>query len=590
MPPPDLSVDAVRAELARILESSLFASSTALSQLLRFTVEKTLAREADFLKEYCIATEVFHRKASFDPEADSIVRVQARKLRKRLLAYYEGPGRLDPVRIECTPGSYVPRFVEPAPAPPPDRSGEPRIPIAVLPFLNLSPALESAYFCDGLTEELIYALSRNPSLRVVARSSSFQFKGSSQDVRLIGRKLGAEYVVEGSVRSSDRGLRVTAELVNVADGFQVWSQRFDRTLSDVFRIQEEIAHSIAGALCSSIPRSRAGAPAVRPAPDLAAYDLYLKGRYHWNQRTEEGFARAVQYYEQAILKDPAFAKAYAGLAETYVLMMMHNLAAPLVLMPKARTAALAALSIEPELASAHSSLAAVRMLLDRDPQAAESEWRHALRLDPDYATLWHWYGIFCLAPQGRAGEALDALRRAEALDPFSVPIANDVGFVLYYARRLDEAIAQCRKALSLNPYFYRAILVMGRALAAQARCAAAVEHCLSARAFMPGKAFLCQLLGTLGFSYAAMHSKESALAVLEELQALAATHFASPFEIAIIQAALGAHDEALDSLEQALEQRSGWAVMLPVEPLLDPVRNHPRFASMLHRLYAHPGR
>jgi len=586
----EVPAEAVRAELARILRSRLFASSTAISDLVRFAVEKTLAGESDHLKEYSIGTAVFRRKESFDPSVDSIVRVQARKLRKRLGLYYASEGKLDPVQIVFLPGSYVPRFAQPAEPLPPKPTPRPRIAIAVLPFLNLSPDLESSYFCDGLTEELIYVLSKNPMLRVVARASSFQFKGANQDVRLIGSKLGAQYVVDGTVRRSGATLRVTVGLVNVADGYQIWAERYDREMAGILQVQEEIAQSIGAALSATVSTSQPAASPVRPTKDLAAYDLYLRGRYYWNQRTDEGFARAVQYYEDAILRDAEFAKAYAGLAETYALMMMHNLEAPVALMPKARTAALAALSIDPELASARSSLAAVRMLFDRDPRAAETEWQHAIRIDPEYATAWHWYALFCLAPQGRTQQALEAIRQAECLDPFSIPIANDVGFALYFARRYDEAIEQCCKALSLNPHFYRAIVLMARALAAGARFGEAVEQCLKARALMPGKAFLSQLLATLGFSYAGMTQREAAVATLEELRALANTHFAWPFDIAIVQAALGARDEAFASLREALEQRTGWAIFLPVEPLLDGLRDDARFPQLLEELYSRPGR
>ena len=583
MPDAGVHPEAVQAQVARILGSRLFASSAALSDLLRFTVEKTLGGEAGQLKEYRIGTAVFRRPQSFDPADDSIVRVQARKLRKRLELYYATEGRQDPVRIVYVPGSYVPRFSEPAKVSAPKQAPPPRIAVAVLPFLNLSPDLESAYFCDGLTEELIYVLSKKPALRVVARASSFQFKGIAQDVRIIGSKLGAQYLVDGTVRRSAGEVRVTVSLISVADGCQIWAERYDREMAGILEIQDEIARSIAAALSATVSAGPPAASPVRPVKDQAAYGLYLKGRYFWNQRTEEGFARAVECYERVILRDGEFARAYAGLAETYVLMMMHNLKAPAVVIPQARTAALAALSIDPELASARSSLAAVRMLFDRDPEAAEKEWQHALQIDPDYATAWHWYAVFCLSPQGRDREALEAIQQAERLDPFSIPIANDVGFVLYFARRYEETVEQCRKTLSLNPHFYRAIYLTGLALAAEARYAEAVEHCLKARALMPGNAFLSQVLAALGFGYARMGQRDAALTTLGELQNLP---FGSPVDVAVVQAALGAREEAFASLREAVAQRRGWVVFLPVDPL----RDDARLRQLLAELYPEPGR
>ena len=587
MPDAGVHPEAVQAQVARILGSRLFASSAALSDLLRFTVEKTLGGEAGQLKEYRIGTAVFRRPQSFDPADDSIVRVQARKLRKRLELYYATEGRQDPVRVVYVPGSYVPRFSEPAKVSAPKQAPPARIAVAVLPFLNLSPDLESAYFCDGLTEELIYVLSKKPALRVVARASSFQFKGIAQDVRIIGSKLGAQYLVDGAVRRSAGEVRVTVSLISVADGCQIWAERYDREMAGILEIQDEIARSIAAALSATVSAGPPAASPVRPVKDQAAYDLYLKGRYFWNQRTEEGFARAVQCYEQVILRDGEFARAYAGLAETYVLMMMHNLKAPAVVMPQARTAALAAVSIDPELASARSSLAAVRMLFDRDPEAAEKEWQHALQIDPDYATAWHWYAVFCLSPQGRDREALEAIQQAERLDPFSIPIANDAGFVLYFARRYEETVEQCRKTLSLNPHFYRAIYLTGLALAAEARYAEAVEHCLKARALMPGNAFLSQVLAALGFGYARMGQRDAALTTLGELQNLP---FGSPVDVAVVQAALGAREEAFASLREAVAQRRGWVVFLPVDPLWDGLRDDVRLRQLLAELYPEPGR
>lgn len=320
--------EAVRLAVERVIRSAQFRQANAQTKLLRYTVEAALAEPAVALKEYTVAVEALGRPASFDPCADSIVRVLARKLRERLARYYEHEGLQDSIRFEYLRGSYVPRIEVTRAA----QEAHTR-PVAVLPFLNLSADHDAAYFSDGLTEELMFLLSRAANLRVVARTSCFRFKGSTKDVREIGRELGAELLVEGGVRLAGDRLRVTARLVSAADGLELWSDRYDRMLDDMLRVQEEIAVAIAGAL-----RTQAG---PRPeAADLEAHNLYLKGRYFWNQRTEEGFRRALDFFQAAVTRDPAMARAYAGIAETNILMMMHGVAEPIIVMPAAREAAM----------------------------------------------------------------------------------------------------------------------------------------------------------------------------------------------------------------------------------------------------------
>jgi TolB-like protein/Flp pilus assembly protein TadD len=552
---------AVRLALERVIASAAFRNSEAQAKLLRYTVEAALSQPPPAaLKEYTVAVEALGRPASFDPRADSIVRVLARRLRDKLARYYEQDGRQDAVRFEYSRGSYVPRIaVTPA-------ASDTARTVAVLPFLNLSADHDAGYFSDGLTEELIFLLSRTADLRVVARTSCFRFKGSTHDVREIGRKLGAELLVEGGVRRAGDRLRVTARLVGADDGLELWSDRYDRTLEDGLRVQEEIAVAIAGALrLQAAPRPQAA--------DVEAHNLYLKGRYFWNQRTEEGFRRALNFYQAAVTRDSSMARAHAGIAETHILMMMHGIAEPLTVMPLAREAVLTALANDPELAAARSSLAAIIHMWEQDVPAAETQWLRALRSDPAYATAHHWYAVIGLVTQRRFDEALSTIREAERLDPLSLPIASDTALVLYWSRRYDEAIEQCQRALFLNPSFYRAHIGLGRIHAATRQYSRAIEACVAARALCDGGAFLAQLLGTLGFSYAAGGDRERAFGVLDELRAIASTNSVAEYEMGIVYTGLGELTAAHACLEAARARRTGWIAWIGIEPLFDRVND-----------------
>jgi serine/threonine-protein kinase len=558
MPDAATSRDAVREHLGRILASEVFRTSHSLRSLLRYTAEITLAGKGEELKEYTIGVEALGRSASFDPREDNIVRVQARKLRQRLADYYAGEGCHERCRITYRPGSYRPAFSTiREPAPPPRT-------LAVLPFMNLTADGGAGYFCDGLAEELIDLLSRSNGLRVVARTSSFQFKGAQMDIREIGRRLDADLLIEGAVRSAGDRYRITVRLLSSKDGCELWAERYDRTLSDVLELETQIAASVASAVSS-------GMPLPGSATEAEGITFYLKARYAWNQRTEVGFRKALELYAAATRRDPQAAKALAGIAETHVLMNMHGLALPHVCMPKAREAALAALAIDEALAPAHSALAAVTALYDWNYEAACEQWRKALELDPAYATAHHWYSLYGLAPLGRLEEALEEVREAERLDPLSAPIANDVGFVLYWNRRFAEAGDQCRKALSLHPGFYRANILLGRVMAAEGRYEEAVRFCLRAGEQSDGASFRPYLLGTLGFAHAASGKGTAARDLMEELRTQPKCAVTG-HEQALIAMALGEWANAMECLAEAFQQRTGWAVWVPIEPLLDPLR------------------
>ncbi len=555
------------------MASAGFHNSESIRRLLEFTVEQTLAGASAQIKEYTLGLEVFGRQEAFDPRTDSIVRVQARKLRERLLAYYESEGAQESIRIEYRKGSYVPHILSAlSPEATPPRS------IAVMPFLNQGPGSENEYLCEGVTEELIFHLSRVEKLRVVSRSSCLALRGTFDDIRSLGQKLNADLIVEGTMRQSGDSLRITVQLINTEDGYHLCSGRWDRPVSDLLAVQNEIASVIVKTLRPHLSPTAGNSQTV----DREAYHLYLKGRHFWNQRTDHGFARAVEYYEAAIQRDPCFARACSALAETHVLMAAHDLEPPHACMSKARNAANSASSLDPKLAASHSAMATVLATFHGDLEHAESEWKRALELDPSYAYAWHSLAVFgyALGRLGTADEALAALRQAERLEPISAPIACDFGFLFYFARRYPEAIEASLKALDLHPSFSRTYIPLSRAHAAQGHYDYAAQICLEARPLFRGRAYLGQLLATLGHCYGRLGKPDKAAEVLEELHQLALQHYVSACDIAAIQVGTGQFEDALESLRMAVKQRAFWVISLPVESLFDPLRADARFETV----------
>jgi adenylate cyclase len=474
----------------------------------------------------------------------------------------------------------------PASAPSRELSGKT---IAVLPFVNLSPENDSSYFADGLTEELMHALTSIRELRVVARTSAFQFRNSSQDIRQIGRALNAELLLEGSVRLAGDQLRITARLATASDGIQLWSGRYDRKLEQIFQIQDEISGAIAATVKQTLAPSSL-LPLHPPPPrtdaesDLEAMKLYLRGRHFWNQRTAIGFRKAVACFQQAIDRQPRFGRAHAGLADVYVMMMMHNLARPTELMPKARKAASTALQIDPTSAQAHCSLASVHGLFDWNWAAAEVEFQRSIDADPNYATVYHWRSLIYDTAQNQPDRALADIRKAEQLDPLSVPIANDIGFMHYFFRRFEQADSQCQAALEINPNFYRIHILLGRIHAVKQRYRESIECLDHALRTMDGDAFRSQALGTLGFVYGRLGDREKSARIATELEVLGKRAFASPVDWAILAAGAGDLEGALRHLSDAACEKAGFLVMLGREPLLDSLRQDSRFAALLQQV------
>jgi serine/threonine-protein kinase len=452
--------------------------------------------------------------------------------------------------------------------------------VAVLPFLNLSPEPDSEYFSDGLTEELIHALSRLPGLQVVSRTSAFEFKGKAVSVRKIGEQLKVSSVVEGSVRKLDDRVRVSTQLVNVSDGYCLWSQRFDCKMTDIFAVQEEMAQSIADLLRVELG-SKAGTGLVKRYTDnFEAYDLYLRGRFQWNKRSCEGFQKALEYFERALTHDPNYAPAYSGIADYHVAVASWGLAPPNEAWPMAREAAAKALAADDTLAEAHASMGLVRMWFDWDWKEAEREYLRAIELKPGQA-LPHVHYNLLLVQTGRFEEAEEQIRAALAVDPLSVPNNMYLAGVFHYRRDYDRSLEHCRRALDLDANDIEAHVVVGLNYEQKRMYPEAIAVMEKARELSGNNSLI---LGPLGSCYGGSGDKARALQTLDEVNAAAQQAYVAPITWVMLYLGMGEIELAFEWLEKAAEARDPLLCYLKVGPIYDPIRNDPRYACLLHRI------
>jgi serine/threonine-protein kinase len=427
------AADVVEDALERLLASPQFAGSPRARRFLQFVVQAALGGRADGLKEYLVGVEVFDRATSFDPRIDTIVRVEAVKLRKRVQEYYRGPGRKDPVVIDLPKGGYVPQFRRRASRSPALRQSRPSsgdkadpFSVAVLPFANLSLDPDQEYWSDGLSDELTSALSRLARIRTVSRSSVFAFKGKPTDVREAGRLLSADAIVEGSVRMQAGRVRVAAQLTEVSTGLILWSDTIEREVRDAWAVQEEIAKAIVTAVKLELSPEERSEVAKTYTANPDAFELYLKGRHALERSDVQSQCGSAELFQQALASDPGYVLPMLGLARAYLNMAIYSLAPTGELMPRAREVLERALSLAPDLAEAHGLMACLMARHERNWEQAEQHCRRALKLAPNSAELHRIYAAGYLLPIGRSEEALAEIRRARELDPFSPAFALDV--------------------------------------------------------------------------------------------------------------------------------------------------------------------
>jgi eukaryotic-like serine/threonine-protein kinase len=453
--------------------------------------------------------------------------------------------------------------------------------IAVLPFANGSPESEAEYLSDGLTEELINALARVQKLRVSSRSSVFALKGKPHDPRSVGALLGVSYVLEGMVRKAGTRLRITAQLIRTDTGNVVWSDRFDRELSDLFDVQDEIARTlVATLLATSLSElDDASHPAQRAASE-AAYRYYLRGRYAWNKRSAEGVVEAIRWFEQAIAEDPGYAPAYAGLADSYALHVDYRSVPVKEGFRRAREYALQALALDDSVAEAHASLAWTLFIYEWDWEGSAREFTRAIELDPRYATAHQWYG-FLLASQARFSEALIEAHTAVELDPASVSVRRSLGYAYYYARRFDEARSYLARAVEMNPLAEETYRIIALSWAAQGQLEEA-ERAFREAAALPSAGSYSEAM--LAYILARRGDLRAADAIRTALTAKAQAEYVSPIAFIAMALGFGDRDAVFEGLQRAKEDRRGWLAYLRVHPLLDSVRDDPRLDALIREM------
>jgi len=458
--------------------------------------------------------------------------------------------------------------------------------IAVLPFKNLSADKEQDYFCDGVAEEIISALAHVEGLRVVARTSAFSFRGKEQDIREIGRKLNVGTVLEGSVRKAGSRVRITAQLINVADGYHLWSERYDRDIGalccpeDIFAIQDEISLAIVDKLKVKLLKGEKTKLVKRHTDDLDAYNLYLRGRYFWNRRTEESLKKSIDYFDLAIGKDPEYALAYAGLADSYVTLQDYTSVSPKVTLPKAKEAAYKALEMDGTLAEAHNSLAQV-MFREWDWEGAEREHKRAIELNPNYASAHHWYALV-LAYAARFDEAVAEMKRAWELDPLSLIINRNLGLVLYFARRYDKAVEQLKKTLEMDPSFSLVHASLGLVYLQKSIYQEALMELQKESDIRGGSDAVVETWR--GIAYVKAGKKSEAHRILGDLLKRAKQVYVSPVLFAGLYFALGENEQGFKLLYQAYDERDSRLLEIKVIPEFDIVRTDPRFKALLKKM------
>lgn len=569
--------ETIRQQLRRVLGSKSFRQVDRLQSFLSFIVEEMLGGRGDKLKEFLIGVEVFGKESSFDPRMDPLVRVQARRLRSRLVRYYREEGQNDEIIVELPKGGYEPVFHRR------ETTGMKRTVSAALVSRNTilvrlyeddSQNRDLAYFCNGLKHEIIHALSKLDSVRVAASESMPDSQDSSG-------QMNVAMIVSGSVRKSRDTLRITSNLIDSGANCYLWSESIDRDPQDVLSVQEEVAQNILQRLQAEFSGTGASRALRRPTENLAAHNLYLQGRYHLNQRTEQGLMKAVEFFDKAIGEDPRYAPSYSGLADAHGLLAHYGVLAPAEICTKAASNAAWAVLLDDESAEAHASLAHVKATQDWDWLGAEREFQRSISLNPRYATAHHWYAMSCLVPLARLDEALDELLQAQALDPVSSIISRDLAVTYYYRRDFELALEQCDHTIEQNPHFAAAYWTLGLVQDERKDFDEAIAAFQRAIQLSPPSP---RIQGALGRTFARAGKPRQAHKILDELQEQSTKRYVSPFELASIYFALNQLEQGFQWLTKAFQDRCFELVAIKVDPKFDAVANDPRFAALFSQL------
>jgi serine/threonine-protein kinase len=570
----------VRDQLARVVNSPGFVSSARLCRFLTHIVNRTIDGDIDSLKEFSVAMEVFDRSAEYDPNIDAIVRVEARRLRAKLKAYYEeGQGAVDPVLIGLRPGSYVPvfRWIDAQPAEHREELGSApspgRICVAVLPFVNMSPEPEQDYFCDGISEEITNSLTRVSGLKVIARTSAFHFKGANIDIREVGQRLGANLVIEGSVRKAGEQLRITAQAIQTESGHHIWSETFRRELKDVFAIQEEIAQSVADLLRLHIPEVDG---VVRPsAPNPDAYTRYLRARFLIHQQSPEALRAAMEQLRRLTETYPDYALAYSGLAEANGLLALFGVVSGRDVYPGVKANAERGYALDPESGDTCRVLAALRAWFEHRWDEANKLYDRALQLQPGHAPA-HMFRAMSLLCQGDIKAAESGLHRSVELDPLSASDCARMAYLHYIKGDYPPAAEHLRQSFELDRDYPEARLYEGLLHFQQQRYDAVIQ-CLS-----PSVSAVD--IGLLAAAHARGGSLSRAGECIERLHKLAERQYVTPLAEGFAAVGMGDFDLALRCLDEAIDDKTNFVNLLAIEPFFHPLHADRRFANLLKKL------
>jgi serine/threonine protein kinase/Tfp pilus assembly protein PilF len=452
--------------------------------------------------------------------------------------------------------------------------------LAVLPFENASRDPENEYLSDGIAGSLINILATVPKLRVMAQSTVFRYKGRKMDPQAVGRELNVKAVLTGRMMQSGGSLRIGTELVDVATGTQLWGAQYNRAPGDIFAIQDEISNEISENLRLKLTRAEKKRLTKRQTHDAEAYGLYLKGRHHWNRWTEEGFYKAIEYFQQAAEKDPSYGLAYAGVADSYVLLGWNSYLPPKDAFPKGKAAAMEALRLEPELSEAHTPTAAGLWLHDWKWPEAEKEFERSVALNPCYPTANHWYAEY-LMTMGRHDEAIARMKKSQELDPLSLIISVAIGWTYYMARRYEDALQQIRRTFELDPNYPVANWVLGLVLRKMGRFDEAIAEGEKGVRASGGSPLI---RASLAQSFGAAGKTKEARKILDDLTILAKQKYVAPYFLAGIYVGLGDEERATEFLEKSYEEHSHWLIYLHLDPGMDGLRSNLRFQELLRRV------
>jgi len=452
--------------------------------------------------------------------------------------------------------------------------------LAVLPLESLSGDASQDYFADGMTDELIADLGQISALRVISRTSAMAYKHVHRPLSEIARELNVEAVVEGTVLRSGERVRITAQLIQVPDEKHLWAQSYEGDLQDTLALQNSVAHEIAKQIQVTLNPEEEAALKKSDPVNAEAYEAYLRGRYFWNKRTRDGLVRATDYFQHAIDTDPAYARAYSGLADSYALSgdWEYGILSPQDAFPRAKAAATKALALDDKLSEAHTSLAFIQDLYDWDWASAEKEYKRALALNPGYATAHHWYA-WHLIVTGRNTEGIAESKKAESLDPLSLIISADLADALCIAHRYDESVQQSQKTIEMDPHFAVAHYELGQALEQKHEHDQAIAEFRRAIELSGGNT---TFESNLANAYAVSGRKEEAMKTVKDLESRQNQGSSTDASIALIYVGLGNYDRAMIWLNKAYQARFNPSILM--RPVFDPLRSDPRFQDLLHRI------